>query len=575
MHTFFTSPARSHPDAAQAKELPLHLIHLILSHLDHVGDLARVTRTSRLFYYMTLPRLYEHVTLHAYSEIRYIDGRPEGYGNGSPFAMGLNTLVSRSFGNYIQTFRVLGDWREHDLHDYKQGRVPDNSMVLQVAMRAALDRMNKLKSFAWQLNTPLLQTVYEGLMGKASLVSLTIRCQARRTPRPTTIVPPLPNLQTLVVYDLDPLCYPDDISLLMLGSKKLENLTLHWSPRMRAEGEESVNLLSIFGRCIAARYSVPIKRLHMYNLYTRLSSLDFHKILNFDSQIEATVINCGGSDPSTVFTDTSWKVHGSLPASRNLKMIRSDNADKDSAIGLGKFTGLERIYIISNTRGTGASSKPNSTTPTPSTPSNMTPSVSNGSGSANGTPKLAHEQLCRSVASDYLAAIQTNHRTVRHLLLSDCWILSDDAIFRLCQLCPNLEQLGFASSVPALESLRQVFALVPKLWVVRFLMRRGGEACEKFDLLEPEMHAFAMATELWRPEYKNIKYVGFGHDIIYKLGDVYFPPKSKVPQPDAPDNSLNARRAGPIRKFQIVSRESVQHIEIWGMDTIEFDPAST
>lgn len=97
---------------------------------------------------MTLPRLYEHVTLHAYSEIRYIDGRPEGYGNGSPFAMGLNTLVSRSFGNYIQTFRVLGDWREHDLHDYKQGRVPDNSTVLQVAMRTALDRMNKLKSFA-------------------------------------------------------------------------------------------------------------------------------------------------------------------------------------------------------------------------------------------------------------------------------------------------------------------------------------------------------------------------------------------------------------------------------------------
>ena len=33
MHTFFTSPARSHPDAAQAKELPLHLIHLILSHV--------------------------------------------------------------------------------------------------------------------------------------------------------------------------------------------------------------------------------------------------------------------------------------------------------------------------------------------------------------------------------------------------------------------------------------------------------------------------------------------------------------------------------------------------------------
>jgi hypothetical protein len=33
MHAWFTSPARSHPNAAQAKELPLHLIQLILSYV--------------------------------------------------------------------------------------------------------------------------------------------------------------------------------------------------------------------------------------------------------------------------------------------------------------------------------------------------------------------------------------------------------------------------------------------------------------------------------------------------------------------------------------------------------------
>jgi hypothetical protein len=33
IHSWFTSPARSHPNAAQAKELPLHLIQLILSHV--------------------------------------------------------------------------------------------------------------------------------------------------------------------------------------------------------------------------------------------------------------------------------------------------------------------------------------------------------------------------------------------------------------------------------------------------------------------------------------------------------------------------------------------------------------
>jgi hypothetical protein len=33
VHGWFTSPARSHPNAALAKELPLHLIHLILSYV--------------------------------------------------------------------------------------------------------------------------------------------------------------------------------------------------------------------------------------------------------------------------------------------------------------------------------------------------------------------------------------------------------------------------------------------------------------------------------------------------------------------------------------------------------------
>lgn len=115
--------------------------------LDDVADLARITRTSRLFYYMTLPRLYEDVILRSHSEIRYIDGRPEGYGGGSPFAMGLNTLVSRNFTDYTRTLRLVGEWREHDVDEYKQGRVPDNSMMLQIAVRAVLDKAKSLEAF--------------------------------------------------------------------------------------------------------------------------------------------------------------------------------------------------------------------------------------------------------------------------------------------------------------------------------------------------------------------------------------------------------------------------------------------
>jgi arabinogalactan endo-1,4-beta-galactosidase len=63
--------------------------------------------------------------------------------------MGLNTLVARTFTDYVESFRVVGDWREHDDDDYKHGRVPDNTMMLQIAMRAALDKMKKLQAFAY------------------------------------------------------------------------------------------------------------------------------------------------------------------------------------------------------------------------------------------------------------------------------------------------------------------------------------------------------------------------------------------------------------------------------------------
>jgi hypothetical protein len=35
---------------------------------------------------------------------------------------------------------------------------------------------------------------------------------------------------------------------------------------------------------------------------------------------------------------------------------------------------------------------------------------------------------------------------------------------------------------------------------------------------------------------------------------------------------MNAKRAGPVRRIEVVSRESVEWIEIWGMDTTDFDP---
>jgi hypothetical protein len=163
---------------------------------------------------------------------------------------------------------------------------------------------------SWELNTKPLQTIYQGIMAKPTLTSLTLRCQTKRIPRPTTVIPPLPNLITLVVYDIDPLCYPDDFSLVLVTAHKLENLKLHWNPRMRESGEESVNLTNYFGRCLAAKHAIPLKRMAMYNLFARNTGEGFENCTNHSLVQELTIVNCMGSsgDPITVFMDNTWRV---------------------------------------------------------------------------------------------------------------------------------------------------------------------------------------------------------------------------------------------------------------------------
>ncbi|PVI00891.1 hypothetical protein DM02DRAFT_614049 [Periconia macrospinosa] len=566
-HSWFTSPARSHANSSQGKELPLHLIQLILEYLDDAADLARATRTSRLFYYMTLPRLYQNVTLRSYTEIRYVDDLPVGYGGGSPFAMGLNTLVTRTYASYIETFRVIGEWQEHDADNYTKGRVPDNSMVLQIAMRAALDKMPHLQTFAWELNTKPLHSVYEGLMHKPSLTTFVLRCPSRRLPRPTTVVPPFPNLKTLIVYDIDPLCYPDNISLILLAAKKLDSLKLHWNPRIRETGEASVNLHSMFGRCVTAKHRMPLRRLGMYNMYAANDEEGFQQITDPLTIEEMTIINCFNSrDPSTIFLDDTWKFKNTDVVPPNLKMMRVDNTDKEHVRLLHQIRGLERLYIISDSTSKCSAS---TTAPTPTSPSYpTTPAVAvNGATSnpsATSSPQVTENQ-CKSIAGDYLAAVQSNHTTMRHLLLSDRWSLSASAIQRICQACPNLEQLGIACEINPHESVRLILKLCPKIVALRILFRFDPAVPpENHEFADEEVQTFMLSSELWRPEYMGLKYLGVGYN-TWKLG------KTVIPRKTVRTPSGEMQKLGPFRNIELVDRKKVDHIEIWGMDSCEFE----
>lgn len=66
--------------------------------------------------------------------------------------MGLNAVITRPHAALVRSMTLRGEWREHDLEEHARvGRVPDSSMMLNIAVRAAVDRMKGLESFRYLL----------------------------------------------------------------------------------------------------------------------------------------------------------------------------------------------------------------------------------------------------------------------------------------------------------------------------------------------------------------------------------------------------------------------------------------
>lgn len=563
----YTSPVSVY----QRQNLPLNLVALILSYIDDIADLARVTRTSRLLYYMTLPRLYEKVTLRSYSELRYKDnGRPEGYGSGSPFAMGLNGLVTKNVAQYVRSWRLVGDWRESDLDDFSKGRVPDNSMMLNIAVRAGMDRMDKLTEFAWELNTKPLQTIYQGLQANSSLQSLTLKFPNTRVPRPTVVIPPLPNLREFKARDIDPLCYPDDISVLLAHSKKLQSLHLHWSPRMRDSGEESTNLTAYFGRCIANKQPLKLKRYSMVNLYTRATNIDLDELIDVDTLEEISFINCNTQDAITVFIDDTWRLFEPQKVPKNLKLMRGDVLDAKQATVMAQLKGLEKLYIVNAKR------KPPRTTPNGVSPAannnaftgfNSDGTASQSPFAAGNGPDTPMSRESATIAGDYLAAI-TRHlgKTLRHLLLSDQWLLGGEVLVQLGRACPHLEQLGVALEEKNPENMRQLLKFLPRLWALRILIRATTQELELMQSISGNLHEQVISFELRRKEWNGLKYLGIG-DMVFECGGVREVPGASTPK--SPADPTTGEELGVRRIVKKVDRSEVKDVEIWKMDTLD------
>ncbi|KAI2000467.1 hypothetical protein LOZ49_006704 [Ophidiomyces ophidiicola] len=481
--------------------LPLNLIALILSYLDDVGDLSRLCRTCRVLNYMALPQLYKTITLTSYDKIRYRDELPEGCGSASPFSMGLNAIVTRNVAPLVRSFTMRGDWREDGLDEHARvGRVPDSSMMLNIAVRAAIDRMTGLESFSWELTSKMMETAYIGLSQLPKLTSLTVRFPSSRHPRPTTVIPAMPHLRSLKVTDIDPLCYPDDISALLLHSKKLRELKMHWSPRMREAQEPSVTLHDYFRKCIAAKSPLRLRKIALQNFYA-LHTDDFEAAIDPVVLEEITTLNSPGvydaSMSAVTFVENSWPP----PAKQclGIKSLRNDRIERKGCDFLNSLENLERLYFVTPIRDASDSiNSPRTATSNQSsaalTPSNL--DALNSNHQAHHPLPPATLASHNSLRDSYIHTISsTQGARLRHLLLSSRWALPSQLIARLVRSCPNLEQLALATDLSSFETLGLLIPFLQKLLAIRLLIPTGPASAQ----FPPSRPKDGPATSLFPP----------------------------------------------------------------------------
>ncbi|KAJ5757494.1 uncharacterized protein N7511_006188 [Penicillium nucicola] len=468
------------PGGASLMVLPLNLIAQIVSHVDDTGDLARLCRTCRVLNYMALPQLYRSLTLTSYDKIRYRDDQPEGIGSGSPFTMGLNAVITRPYGSLVRSMTLRGEWNDHELEEHARvGRVPDSSMLLNITARAAIDRMTNLESFHWELSTKMLDTVFTGLTQLPKLTSLTIRFPSSRHPQPTFVLPGMPHLRCLKITDIDPLCYPDDIATLLWKSRKLRDLKLHWSPRMRDSQEPSVSLHDYFRKLIANKQPLAVKRMSFQNLYA-FHTEDFNFAFDPTTVEDVTFLSgVEGSSLANTFIENSWPT---VPPHAKLRMksVRMDAVSKRNAEFIGNFKGLERLYFVNVTSDSsdylnsprhGVASSSALTPPTYESQPHGAPNGTTSNSPITSASPVSQLTATSSIRDAYLSHINVNHgATLRHLLLPSRWILSTGMVGRLVHSCPNLEQLALATEFTSMDSLGLLIPFLRKLKALRLLI---------------------------------------------------------------------------------------------------------
>ena len=490
---------------------------------------------------MTLPQLYQTITLTSYNGVRYRDNRPEGSGSASPFAMGLNALVTRNTAKLVRSLILQGEWKEYEMVEHaRAGRVPDNAMMLNIAVRAAIDRCEGLESFTWGLNTKLLPSAYAGLSNLTGLKNLRIRFPSSRIPRPTCVVPSMPNLQSLILTDIDPLCYADDFSLLLFSAVNLKHLTMHFSPRMRLQNEPSINLETYFKRFLGTKKQLNVESIAQFNVFAKKPE-DIDEVCDISKIRHITDIRAVGNedDESATFLDESWK----KPHCQRLHLtsIRTDFLNHHLAQALDQqIHGLQRVYLV-NRFPSHLITPPASTSPSdPSPPSNRTSESTppDRDTTINNRYSTSPTKDRNTILRDaYLNALIDRHGpNLVHLALPTRWPLPLSLLHRLIRAAPNLTQLSIAVESESFQNLRLLLPFLGKLRVMRLLVpterdiqiygcAKTGMSLRRIIEEADETHIRVMGREMIYEEGRNevfpeMKYVILGWK-AFELGGMH------------------------------------------------------
>lgn len=387
----------------------------------------------------------------------------------------------------------------------------------------------------------MLPTMWRGLADKSTLTALTVRFPSQRHGRPVALVPPMPNLKSLRLYDIDPLCYADDVSLLLLEAKKLEELILVWSPRMLDAREPSISLDSFFAKLIAAPHTLPMKRTAVKNLYT-INNIVCSNIFDCTSMEEVAFINSiggSGDDSMSAFLDTSWRPSKAdhMP---NLKIIRVDRVARQQLEYFREIKALERVYLIG-----------------PKTALKEQGSVSGilpNSPPSTNTNSPIHDCSTKSLKDEYLETLARYHgKSLRHLLLMPQWRLSADDIALIVSHCPNLEQLGLGVEFANLSSLRSLIPFLENLTALRLLDNPEDKSfAEKMRIVNREdCHEMMENEMLGKLEWLEVA------GTLFEVGN-------RELQHGGPATDGNE-----VRRSRVWTRPSgaADHVEIFGLDS--------